>query len=142
MFSSQTYFGDTMARKNKTSKDLSFYSFWKPQSIPRGEGNLVLHPLGTLEEVTKKLLRLPFIKPVHCQRSSTVRLGWGVGFGVIMQIKAPKDGRVLMISVTSGVPDHVFYRLYVQLREQFGVTVLDEVTNEFLTTKQFKSRYL
>ena len=111
--------------KKRHPKDVSFYSFWKPQVLPKGEGPLSLFPLGPLEEVTKKLLRLPYIKPVHCQRSSTVRLAWTVGTGVGLQIKASKDGQVFSFFLTSSVPDHTFFRLYVQLREQFGITLLD-----------------
>lgn len=124
--------------------EIAFYSFWKPESVHKHCKDLRFQSLGQVGEITEKLLRLPKTKPIFCPIIPSVRFLWKVERGVILQIRAEQSsdmqGEVLMIGATSAVPDSSFFKLYVQLWEQFGATVLDETTGEFLNIKAFRER--
>jgi hypothetical protein len=125
--------------------EIAFYSFWRPESVHKHTKDLRFQSLGHIGEITEKLLRLPHIKPMFCPIIPSVRALWKVERGVVLQTRAEQgtelQGQVLMIGATSAVPDRILFRLYVQLYEQFGVTLLDETTGNFLTVRQFKDRW-
>ena len=57
--------------------------------------------------------------------------GWG---------SPPKPGEVLTIEAQSQAPEKMFFKLYVQIFEQFGATVLDEHVHQFFTPREFRTR--
>lgn len=125
--------------------ELSFYSFWKPDPLPSpDQSELLFYPLGSIDEVTRQLLRIPNMSHRFCPIVPSVRLLWRVGNGVVLQAR-PEQGQemvgdVITLSAVSAVSDQVFYRLYVQLREQFGVTLLDETHGVFLSVEDMKRK--
>ena len=105
--------------------------------------------LGRLDAVAERLLDLPKMAEVPkapwesaCSRELNLR--WDVDEGVILQVRAeqgpPKPGEVITINAQSALSERTFYRLYIQIFEQFGATVLDERHHEFLTPKEFRAR--
>ncbi len=128
------------------------FSFWKPDPVPPKEAKILpveLHSLGKLHEVAERICevphmtRLPSIPWEENQDHSTVRLQWQVEKGVILLVRTeqgpPLPGEVLTIRAKSHTSNRAFYRLYVQLFEQFGVTVLDERLRDFVTPREFRS---
>lgn len=133
--------------------DIARFSFWKPDPIPPHNATILpieLHSLGPLLTVAQKLLDVPKMSevppaPWEAKLSEkTVSLIWEVEEGVILQIKAeqgpPKPGEVLTINAKCATPEKVFYRLYVQIYEHFGATVLDEKSHQFYTPKEFRTK--
>jgi hypothetical protein len=129
------------------------FSFWKPEPLPPKDATILpveLISLGTLNDVAEKLLDVPHMSAVAKApwdtdlATPTLQLRWEVDQGVILQIRAeqgpPKPGEVLTINARCAAPTKIFYRLYVQIYEQFGATVLDEKVHEFLTPREFKDR--
>ena len=140
------------ARKSEGSK-MEYFSFWKPEPLPPKEAKILpvdLQSLGKLREVTEKLFDVPRMAEVPQapwelkEDPPTMRLQWQVEQGVILRVRTeqgpPKPGEVITIGAISAAPHYIFYRLYVQLFEQFGVTVLDECSHDFLTPKEFRAR--
>jgi len=129
------------------------FSFWKPDPVPPKNNTIMpieLHALGTLSEVKQKLFEVPHLAEVPTapweqeEGAETLNLKWTVEEGVILKVRAetgpPSPGEVLTIGAQSSTEARVFYRLYVQLFEQFGVTLFDERDHDFLTPKEFRSR--
>ena len=129
------------------------FSFWKPEPLPPKDSTILpieLISLGSLNIVTEKLLDVPKMSQVPKQPwdtespPATVNLIWEVDNGVILQIRTeqgpPKPGEVLTINAKSATAQKTFYRLYVQIYEQFGATVLDERSHQFYTPKEFRSK--
>lgn len=140
-------------RPNDESKPakIEYFSFWKPDPLPPRDSKIhpvELQSLGTLESVTEKLTDVPHLSPVPQtvwdvqDENPAVRFRWYVEEGVILQIRVekgpPKPGEVLTIGAASAAPKTVFYRLYIQIYEQFGVTLFDEGAHDFFTPKEFK----
>ena len=132
---------------------VDYFSFWKLDPIPPKNTQILpfeLHSLGRLEVVTQKLFDVPGLKEVEKslweinEETPSLRLRWPVEEGIILQVRAeqgpPKPGEVLTIHAASAAANRVFYRLYVQLFEQFGVTVLDERSHDFLTPREFRDQ--
>ena len=132
---------------------IEYFSFWKPDPLPPKDAKI--HPvdlqsLGTLETVTEKLTEVPRLARVPKSlwevqdENPALRFQWQVEEGVILQVRVeqgpPKPGEVLTIGAASAAPKTVFYRLYIQIYEQFGVTLFDEGAHDFLTPKEFKLR--
>jgi hypothetical protein len=142
---------DPLADAHKSGSSAPF-SFWKPEPLPPKDATILpieLISLGTLNDVAEKLLDVPHMAavakaPWEEMAVPTLQLRWDVDQGVILQIRAeqgpPKPGEVLTINAKSATPTRTFYRLYVQIYEQFGATVLDEKVHEFLTPREFKDR--
>ena len=132
--------------------DIARFSFWKPDPIPPKNTTILpieLHSLGPLKSVAEKLLDVPKMSampavPWEAEAEKSVSLVWDVEDGVILQVRAeqgpPKPGEVLTINAKSSTPEKVFYRLYVQIFEHFGATVLDEKSHQFFTPKEFRTR--
>lgn len=133
--------------------ELTRFSFWKPEPIPPKDSSIrpiELQSFGKLKNVAEKLLDVPKMSrvapaPWETQPGSeTVNLVWQVDAGVILRVRAeqgpPKPGEVLTIAAKSAAESKTFYRLYVQIFEQFGATVLDENAREFFTPREFKTR--
>ena len=126
-------------------------SFWKPEPLPPKDAKIAaveLVSLGKLSDVAGKLLDVPHMArlqgPLWTPQSHSVNLVWQVEDGVVLHVHAesgpPKPGEVLTITARNSAPEKTFYRLYVQIFEQFGATVLDEQAHEFLTVREFRSR--
>lgn len=126
------------------------FSFWKPDPVPPKNDKILpidLHSLGRIEEVTERLFEVPHMaempKAPWEEHSDTMRLQWQVEEGVILKVRAeagpPAPGEILTINATTIAPKKVFFRLYVQLFEQFGVTVLDEEQQSFFTPREFRA---
>jgi hypothetical protein len=133
--------------------DWGLFSFWKPEPVPPKDSKILavkLHSLGKLREVAERLFEVPHMASLPSgpweQRdaATSMRLRWQVEDGVILQVKTeqgpPRPGEVLTIRAASRTPNRVFFRLYVQLFEQFGVTVLDERQRDFVTPREFRAR--
>jgi len=130
---------------------ISRFSFWKPEPVPTREAGISaveLQPLGVLRQVAARLMDVPnmaeLISPPWKQQGDGLQLMWGVEEGVILNVRVeqgpPAPGEVLTINAASAAPNKTFYRLYVQIYEQFGVTVLDEKAHEFLPPREFRAR--
>ena len=131
--------------------DWDLFSFWKPEPVPPKNSKILavkLHSLGKLKEVTERLFEVPHMArvpagPWEKERPTSIRLRWQVEDGVILQVKTeqgpPKPGEVLTIRAANRTPNRVFFRLYVQLFEQFGVTVLNEKQHDFMTPREFRA---
>lgn len=132
---------------------IEYFSFWKPDPLPPRDAKIhpvELQSLGRLDDVTQKLSDVPNLRQVPKSpwevqdENPALRFQWKVNEGVILQIRVekgpPKPGEVLTIGAASAAPQNVFYRLYVQIYEQFGVTLFDERAHDFLTPKEFRER--
>ena len=133
--------------------DIARFSFWKPDPIPPKNTTILaieLHSLGPLKSVAEKLLDVPKMSAMPAvpwelnAAEKGVSLIWDVEDGVILQVRAeqgpPKPGEVLTINAKSSTSEKVFYRLYVQIFEHFGATVLDEKSHQFFTPKEFRTK--
>jgi len=132
--------------------DIARFSFWKPEPLPPKDATILpieLISLGFLDDVAEKLMEVPKMShvqpaPWDVQAETGVHLIWEVDQGVILQIKTeqgpPKPGEVLTITAKASTPERVFYRLYVQIYEQFGATVLDEKSHQFVTPREFRTK--
>jgi hypothetical protein len=128
------------------------FSFWKPEPLPPKDATIVpieLMTLGKLEAVSAQLLDIPRMTKVPAAPwdpllTDKMRLHWECDAGVILSVHVeqgpPKPGEVLMIEAQSQTPEKTFYKLYIQIFEQFGATVLDEKTHQFYTPKEFRTR--
>ncbi|HYG74646.1 MAG TPA: hypothetical protein VEK08_06550 [Planctomycetota bacterium] len=141
-----------MSEHLQPQPDITRFSFWKPEPIPPKNATIVpieLLSLGRLADVAERLMEVPKMAkvqqpPWEASAETGVNLVWEVEQGVILQIKAeqgpPKPGEVLTVTAKAAVPEKVFYRLYVQIFEQFGATVLDEKSHQFFTPKEFRTK--
>ncbi|MCZ7646014.1 MAG: hypothetical protein M5U26_12135 [Planctomycetota bacterium] len=133
--------------------NIQFFSFWKPDPVPPRDATILpveLHSLGKLEEVTSRLFEVPRMTEVPPAPWEAIeaepqpkKLRWQVEEGVILKVRCeqgpPKPGEVLTIEAASSAPTKTFYRLYVQIYEQFGATVLDEKSHLFLSPREFRA---
>jgi hypothetical protein len=129
------------------------FSFWKPDHIPQKDATILpieLHSLGSLNSVAEKLMEVPHMTQIPAApwdqnlTDSNMKLLWEVDGGVVLKVHIeqgpPKPGEVLTINARSSAPQRVFYRLYVQIFEQFGATLLDEQSHQFYTPKEFRTK--
>ncbi|MBE7466991.1 MAG: hypothetical protein HS116_26260 [Planctomycetes bacterium] len=127
------------------------FSFWKPDPVPPKDNTILpveLHSLGRIEDVKERLFEVPRIAEIPrepwevAEASPVTRLRWQVDEGVILNVRSeqgpPKPGEVLTIRAETVAPGRTFYRLYVQIYEQLGVTVLDERSHQFLSPREFR----
>lgn len=138
--------------KSRPDSSILRFSFWKPDPLPPKDMTILpveLCSLGALTHVAEKLLDVPHMHPMPLapwdeKPTNEVHLKWEVEQGVVLKVRTeqgpPKPGEVLTIQAQAGVEEKTFYRLYVQIYEQFGATVLDEKRHEFLTTREFRTR--
>ena len=135
------------------SNRITRFSFWKPEPIPPKDSTILpieLHSLGMLGSVAEKLLEVPKMSEIAPapwdveDPPQSVNLIWEVEEGVILKVRTeqgpPKPGEVLTIRAQSAATGRTFYRLYVQIFEQLGVTVLDESAHQFYTPKEFRTK--
>ena len=133
--------------------DIVQFSFWKPEPLPPKDSTILpieLLSLGSLNSVAEKLLDVPNMAkvakaPWDAELTETsFNMVWDVDRGVLLQIRAeqgpPRPGEVLTINAKSSAPEKTFYRLYVQIFEQFGATVLDEQSHQFFTPREFRAK--
>ena len=145
--------GPNMNPHESTHSEITQFSFWKPEPIPPKDATILpieLLSLGSLEMVAEKLMEVPKMSkvapaPWDAELAQTgVNLVWEVDQGVILQVRTeqgpPKPGEVLTINARSAATEKTFYRLYVQIFEQFGATVLDEKSHQFYTPKEFRTK--
>jgi len=129
------------------------FSFWKPEPIPPKNATILpieLLSLGSLHSVAEQLLEVPHMSkvamaPWDVELAATgMNLIWEVDEGVVLQVRTeqgpPKPGEVITINARSSTREKTFFRLYIQIFEQFGATVLDEGSHEFMTPKEFRSK--
>jgi hypothetical protein len=128
------------------------FSFWKPDPLPPKDATILpieLVSLGKIDSVSAKLLDIPRMSqmptaPWDPSPKDRMRLHWeceaGVWLSVAVEQGPPKPGEVLTIEAQSKIPEKTFFKLYVQIFEQLGVTVLDERTHQFFTPREFKTR--
>jgi hypothetical protein len=139
-------------RDETADPNLIRFSFWKPEPLPPKNASILpveLLSLGALKTVTARLLDIPKMEaipapPWQTDADENLTLHWGCDAGVLLRVHVeqgpPKQGEILTIDAQSKTPDKVFFKLYVQIFEQFGATVLDERTHEFFTPKEFRTR--
>lgn len=133
--------------------EIAQFSFWKPEPIPPKDASILpieLLSLGSLDSVAEKLLDVPkmskmAVAPWETElAANSISLIWEVDGGVILRVKTeqgpPKPGEILCINAKCATEQKTFYRLYVQIFEQFGATVLDERSHQFYTPKEFRTR--
>src|SRR6266513_1381053 len=111
--------------------EIVHFSFWKPEPIPPKDSGILpieLHSLGSLNAVAEKLLDVPHMTQIPPNPWEHIEQG------------PPKPGEVLTINARSSAPEKAFYRLYVQIFEQFGATLLDEQVHQFFTPKEFRTK--
>ena len=133
--------------------DFVQFSFWKPEPLPPKDSTILpieLLSLGSLNSVAEKLMDVPNMckvakAPWNTELTETsFNMVWEVDKGVLLLIRAeqgsPHPGEVLTINAKSSTPEKTFYRLYVQIFEQFGATVLDEQSHQFFTPKEFRAK--
>ena len=128
------------------------FSFWKPEPPPGHDRRIQpveLLSLGPLAGVAAHLLDVPkmaavALPPWEKAPERERQLLWAVDGGILLRVKAeetpPKPGEVLTIHALNAASERAFYRLYIQIFEQFGVTVLDERNHQFLTPREFRAR--
>ncbi len=129
------------------------FSFWKPEPLPPKDATILpidLLSLGSLNTVVEKLLDVPKMSKVEPApwdanlATNHLNLVWEVDEGVVLQVRSeqgpPKPGEVLTINAKSHTQQKTFYRLYVQIYEQFGATVLDEQSHQFYTPREFRTK--
>jgi len=134
-------------------QEITQFSFWKPEPIPPKDSTILpieLLSLGRLQQVAEHLMEVPHMSPVPQVNwdgpsvEPALTLKWDVEQGVILHIRAeqgpPKPGEVITINATSAAPKKTFFKLYVQIFEQFGATLLDESTHQFFTPKEFRAK--
>jgi hypothetical protein len=135
---------------------VNFYSFWKPREIPpktvplktKPANFLHLDPLGKASFVASRLLKIQKIyilanTPSFVGHLPLVRFLWDVSEGVVLMVRPEcniNDDSVYCIEAFSVVPDKVFYQLYIQMYEHFGVILFDEIERSFITPEEFKNR--
>lgn len=122
--------------------EICFYSFWKPDPLPtvNHKGDVFFSTIGDFNDVIRSLLRIPNTKPIYCPKIQMARVLWNIDKGVVLHVRGDLLKEVLTIGVTSIVPDEIFYRIYLQVHEQLGVTLLDEVSGEFIGVKEYRAR--
>jgi len=118
-------------------------TFWKPGEV--GPITVEVLPLGPASQVASKILDIP---RMHVFLSTMTFHGylsflWDVGQGVTMAFRdEPEfgDGGVFSIMVMDKhrVKPQDFFRLYVQVSEQFGVVLLED--DGFVEVRKFKTR--
>lgn len=131
-------------------REIVQFSFWKPEPLPPKGSRILpieLLPLGNLAAVLEKLFEIPHIckDPAGAlQQPPVAFLRWQVDEGVVLLVRPeegpPQPGEVLTINAKSSTALRTFFRLYVQIFEQFGATVLDERVHEFVTPREFRAR--
>lgn len=130
--------------------DIIRFSFWKPEPVPPNGPSIVvadLQSLGSLTSVAKTLLDIPRMEELPSLPwplvKNEVKLVWDVEGGVRLDVHQeewpPRPGEVLMISLRGCVQQKFYHRLYVQVFERFGVTILDEASHKFYTPREFRS---
>lgn len=118
-------------------------TFWKPSEV--GLVRVEVLPLGPATQVASKILDIP---RMHVFLSSLTFHGylsflWDVGHGVTVAFRdEPEFGRggvfSIMVMDKHRVKPQDFFRLYVQVSEQFGVVLLED--DGFVEVRKFKTR--
>jgi len=118
-------------------------TFWKPKQVGLVEVEVL--PLGPASQVASKILDIP---RMHVFLSYLTFHGylsflWDVGQGITVAFRdEPEFGRggvfSIMVMDRHRVLPKDFFRLYVQVSEQFGVVLLED--DGFVGVQQFKTR--
>lgn len=124
-------------------------SFWNLSETPILEAVIQavdLRPIGSLDEVTEALLDIPTISlPIRTVadvlNKPEIKLVVNTNPPFIMSYEPERDSEVFVIRTNTVLVSKGFYRTFVQLHELFGVVVLDEIHQVFMTPKQFKNFY-
>jgi hypothetical protein len=140
-------------QSGSNSPEIVHFSFWKPEPIPPKNAAILpveLQSLGSLNSVAEKLMEVPHMSKIpaapwdEVKAGSDVKLMWEVEGGVVLKVHLeqgpPKPGEVITIDAKSSAQERTFYRLYVQIFEQFGATLLDEKSHQFYTPKEFRTK--
>ena len=135
------------------SSEIVHFSFWKPEPIPPKNAAILpveLQSLGSLNSVAEKLMEVPHMSKIptapwdESKAGSDVKLMWEVEGGVVLKVHLeqgpPKPGEVITIDAKCAAQERTFYRLYVQIFEQFGATLLDEKSHQFYTPREFRTK--
>ena len=69
------------------------------------------------------------------------RLRWLLTF-LSITIASAFAVQISSAEAQSATPEKTFFKLYVQIFEQFGATVLDERSHQFFTPREFRTRAL
>jgi hypothetical protein len=134
--------------KKSILPEIAFYSLWRPDSLPNKNATLIavkILSIGSITEITKRLMSIKHMKmmlKLHPGKLPIMRLLWDVGEGVILQYKAElglEQLDVAMIEIISAVNNKTFYNLYIQIHENLGIILLDEVSNVFVPPREFKA---
>ncbi len=140
---------DKSVKYNSPILQLAFFSLWRPEPLPPKDNKLLsvkMQPIGQYQELTRRIIALPNMKIMlkNTQvigRVPMMRVLWDVKEGVILQYRA-EQGSLDVVSITaiSAVNDKLFYKLYVQMYEQFSTIVLDDMTHQFFTPNEFHKK--
>lgn len=121
-------------------------SLWRLEGIPEPTKiDIKTLPLGTLEEVKRKIMDVKKVTELHSLLSDTgfySRFIWDNSVLLIVMDGSITKGQVdsLVLVNTSDISQ--FYLLYVQLYELFGVTLLDEDNKRFIPIREYKKMYI
>ena len=120
-------------------------SLWKLETIPEKSRLAIPYPLGTLDEVRRKILDVRHTKELHSLMSDSgfySRFMWDSSVLLVVMDTNDKPKQVNSIVLINASDVKEFYLLYLQLYELFGVTLLDEEKDEFIPIRTYKKLYL
>ena len=140
--------GNHKRKKKKPipTTEVTFYSFWRPDPIPKKGEYTNLHPIASIGKVTENLLKIPKMTGMTTSPSligglPIIRLLWQKGVALHFR-EEHSTPYVLNIGAVSTICDRKLYILYVQMYEHLGVTLFDEITQRFLMPKDFRLKVL
>lgn len=117
---------------------ISVFSFWKPDPIPTTRQPVNFWPIGTIQEVQRKILQITNFRVTPCLLWPMFRATWKSS--IVIQTSPNRDNNVYTIEVFSAAPTLEFYKMYVQLFDHLGVIVMDEREQIFIPPKLFREK--
>jgi len=119
-------------------------TFWKPAIVD--DVSVKVLPIGPASKVASGLLDIPRMHPFLCHLTfeGYVSFLWDVGWGTTLAMRDEPEfgsGGVFSIMVTDPhrISKSEMYRLYVQVFELFGVTLLGD--DGFVDVRNFRRRF-
>jgi hypothetical protein len=126
---------------------LNNFCFWKLDLIPETDNvilNANVNEFGSLKDILSHLLDIPKTSELPNDYLNLARVWWDIESGAILRINVDesiKPGKIINIYASTGVSYKCFYRLYVQIYENFGAIVYVDDTQKFIHPKEFRKLY-